>query len=104
MTHAVYSLELVEIICDRIANGESLRSILSSRDDYTAMSTFLRWMALSDGGDEDFAGASDHYARAMAQRADYMVEQTRCRNTCAGRSRKHRRRSRRSGGSSRARS
>ncbi len=54
------------VIFERIANGESLRSICRS-DGMPAISTVMLWMA-EDGP------LSEQYARAMVARADYHFE------------------------------
>lgn len=62
-----YSLELVNSICIRIAEGESLRSIC--RDDaMPAMSAVFRWIAAH----EEF---KEQYAMAMEQRTEALFEE-----------------------------
>lgn len=62
-----YSLELVNAICIRIAEGESLRSIC--RDDaMPAMSAVFRWIAAH----EEF---KEQYAMAMEQRTEALFEE-----------------------------
>lgn len=73
MTKTTYTPELAEMICERIAEGESLRAICV-REDYPSVSTFLLWVAKSDAGDPIYAGLSEQYARAMEQRTEYMAE------------------------------
>lgn len=57
---------VVPAILDRIANGESLRSVCRS-EGMPATSTVMEWMA------ED-AAVAEQYARAMVARADYHFE------------------------------
>ncbi|WP_426526851.1 terminase small subunit protein [Bradyrhizobium sp. McL0615] len=62
-----YSPELAVLICARMGEGESLRSIC--RDDaMPALSTVFRWLA----GDKAF---QDQYARAMDARATLLAEE-----------------------------
>lgn len=61
-----YSLELTDLICERLACGESMRSI--SRDDgMPAMSTLFKWLREHD----EF---SQQYAKAKEESADALVE------------------------------
>jgi frataxin-like iron-binding protein CyaY len=62
-----YTQEIGDSICDRLAEGESLRSIC--RDDaMPAMSTVFRWLAT----DESFA---EQYARAREEQADALADE-----------------------------
>lgn len=62
-----YSAELAEIICIRLSEGESLRSVC--RDEKLPdKSTVLRWIARHD----DFR---DQYVRAKAQGAEAIAEE-----------------------------
>lgn len=56
------------VICDRIADGKSLRSVCDSDDSLPAWRTFLAWVA----EDDDLA---QQYARAMAERCDAIGEE-----------------------------
>lgn len=61
-----YNLEITDIICERLAAGESMRSI--SRDDsMPAMSTLFKWLREH----EEF---SQQYAKAKEESADALVE------------------------------
>lgn len=61
-----YSEEVALAVCERIADGESLRSVC--RDDaMPAKSTIFKWLSQQQA----FA---DQYARAMEARADAMFE------------------------------
>lgn len=62
-----YSQELVEAICERIADGESLRSICSD-DDMPNKATVFRWLAAH----EEF---SDQYAHARSAQADSIFDE-----------------------------
>lgn len=62
-----YSEEIAAVICDRIAEGESLRSICRA-DDMPDKSTVFRWLAAHDS-------FRDHYARARETQADAMVDE-----------------------------
>lgn len=61
---SLYTLELVDDICHRIADGESLRQICAL-DGYPDRNTVLRWL----GDYPDFAAK---YARAREAQADVM--------------------------------
>jgi hypothetical protein len=58
--------ELIDHICDKIAEGESLRSICSA-DDMPDFSTVVRWL----GKDDDFA---TKYARAREIQSHVFVD------------------------------
>lgn len=62
-----YSEEIAAVICDRIAEGESLRSICRA-DDMPDKSTVFRWLAAHDA-------FRDHYVRARETQADAMVDE-----------------------------
>lgn len=61
-----YSQELADRICERLAQGESLRSVCRD-DDMPAISSIFKWMREH----EEF---SKHYARAKEESADAMAE------------------------------
>lgn len=61
-----YTMELADSICERLANGESMRSVC--RDESTpAMTTIFRWLREK----EDF---KQQYAIATEERAEAFVE------------------------------
>lgn len=60
-----YSQEVADSICERIACGESLRSICSD-DSTPAMSTVFRWLTLVEGFSEQYARAREEQAEALA--------------------------------------
>jgi hypothetical protein len=61
-----YSLELATLICARMGEGESLRSIC--RDDaMPALSTVFRWLAKDQGFQEQYARAMDARATLLAE-------------------------------------
>lgn len=62
-----FSQETVERICERIADGESLRSICKS-DDMPACSTVFKWLATN----EKFA---EQYGRAREAQADAIFDE-----------------------------
>ncbi|MHC2462104.1 terminase small subunit-like protein [Bradyrhizobium embrapense] len=62
-----YSLELAALICDRMAEGESLRTICKA-EDMPARSTVFLWLAAH----KEF---SDLYARATDARAHLLAEE-----------------------------
>lgn len=61
-----YSLELIDLICQRLASGESMRSI-SRDEDMPAMSTLFKWLREH----EEF---SQQYTKAKEESADALVE------------------------------
>ncbi len=62
-----YSDELAEKICEKIANGRSLRSICAE-DGVPPMKTIYRWLEAN----EEFR---HQYARAREKQADYFAEE-----------------------------
>lgn len=64
-----YSDEIAAIICQRIADGESLRAICRD-DDMPAMAAVFRWLA-----DKDRAFFREQYTRAREAQADAIVDE-----------------------------
>ncbi len=62
-----FSQEIADLICERIANGESLRAICSE-DDMPNKATVFRWLS----ADSAF---SDQYARARETQADSLFDE-----------------------------
>lgn len=62
-----YSEEIALIICDRLADGESLKAICED-DDMPARSTVFKWLAEN----KQF---SDMYARAREEQADAIFDE-----------------------------
>jgi hypothetical protein len=62
----VFSKEVCDEICDRLAHGETLRSILAD-DHLPVRSAVYRWL----DENEDF---KDQYAQARVKQADYYAE------------------------------
>lgn len=62
-----FSQEVFDTICERLADGESLRSICSD-DDMPNKATVFRWL----GSDENL---SDQYARARESQADAIFDE-----------------------------
>jgi hypothetical protein len=62
-----FTQKLADIICERIADGESLRLICQS-DDMPARSSVFKWLS------ED-KGFSDQYARAREAQADLLADE-----------------------------
>ena len=61
-----YTLELSDIICERLASGESMRSV--SRDDsMPAMSTLFKWI-------RDIPEFTEQYVKAKEESADALAE------------------------------
>jgi hypothetical protein len=63
----VYSPELADLICEKIAEGQSMRNICQA-DDMPAMSTVFKWL-------RENAEFSQQYARAKDECADMMAEE-----------------------------
>ncbi|CAI3960945.1 terminase small subunit-like protein [Commensalibacter communis] len=64
---SLYSGELVTIICDKIANGQSLRSICNEKDMPT-VSTIMRWL----NNKPEFC---QQYTRAREMQADSFFDE-----------------------------
>lgn len=64
---AEFSQELFDRICERIAEGESLRAICED-EDMPNKATVMRWLAAD-------AALSDQYARAREAQADTLFEE-----------------------------
>lgn len=63
----LYTPELADVICERLANGESMRSV--SRDpDMPASATLFKWLRVHP----EFA---EQYARAKQESADALVDE-----------------------------
>lgn len=62
-----FTQDVADLICERIADGESLRSICSD-DELPSKSTVCKWL----GKQPDFA---DQYARAREAQADTLVDE-----------------------------
>lgn len=62
-----YTQETVDIICERLADGESLRTICDDKD-MPARSTVFRWLSLH----KEF---SDQYARAKEVQAEVLADE-----------------------------
>lgn len=62
-----YTDEVADIICTRIAEGESLRSICKG-EDMPALSTVFRWLNM-------VPTFSDHYARAREEQAETLADE-----------------------------
>lgn len=65
---STFTQKLADSICERIAEGESLRTICATPDMPSRMSVF-RWLA-----DENRAAFRDQYARAREEQADFYAE------------------------------
>ena len=63
-----YDADMAASICERLANGESLRAICAD-DAMPDKSTVLRWLA-----NEEHASFRDQYARAREMQADHLAE------------------------------
>jgi hypothetical protein len=65
-----FNQSVVDEICTRLANGESLRKICAG-EEMPDKATVLRWL-----GDEERAAFRDQYARARELQADHYAEET----------------------------
>ena len=63
---STYTLETAAAICERIADGESLKAICAS-EDMPARSTVFKWLA-------EQPGFSDMYVRARDEQADALAD------------------------------
>lgn len=63
-----FTQEKADIICERIAGGESLRSICQD-EGMPSFSAVMRWL-----GDESNSTFRNQYARAREAQADFMTE------------------------------
>lgn len=61
-----FTQELADLICERLADGESLRAICAG-DDMPSKGTVFRWLA----NDKAF---QDQYTRAREAQADYLFD------------------------------
>lgn len=64
---STYTDDMADAICERIANGESLKSICE-HDDMPSKSTVFKWLA-------ETATFSDKYARAREAQADSIFDE-----------------------------
>ncbi len=64
-----FSQEIFDKICDRIAEGESLRSVCRDQD-MPSTSGVMKWLNKDSNGD-----LVEQYARAMDMRADTMFDE-----------------------------
>lgn len=69
---SLMSQELFDEICERLANGESLRSICES-DDMPVQSAIYRWLDSNPGFKEQYAQARVRQAHALAEHASKMA-------------------------------
>lgn len=66
---SAYSDELADIICARMSEGQSMRTICKD-DDMPSLSMVFRWL-----GDERYERFREQYTRARELRADAMFEE-----------------------------
>lgn len=63
---ADYTVDLADLICERLANGESMRSVC--RDDTTpAMTTIFRWLRENEEFKQQYDIAVEERTEAMAE-------------------------------------
>jgi hypothetical protein len=63
-----YTQEIADLICERIAQGESLRAILKDDETLPASSTIFKWL-------NEQEGFSEQYARAREAQADTLFDE-----------------------------
>ena len=70
-----YTQEIADEICDRMMNGESLRSICEL-DGMPTRAAVFRWLAKADqdGADPEMVAFRDQYARARQEQADAIFD------------------------------
>lgn len=61
-----YTKPLADLICERLASGESMRSI-SRDEDMPAMSTLFLWLRTQEGFSEQYAIAKEESADALVE-------------------------------------
>ncbi len=66
-----FTQEFADIICERIANGMSLRKVCAEDAALPDRATVLRWL-----GKEEHEAFRGQYARAQDERADFYFEET----------------------------
>lgn len=66
-----FTQALVDTICQRLAEGESLRAICRD-DEMPGATTVFRWLASDD---DAYKGFREQYARAREAQADYYAEE-----------------------------
>jgi len=71
-----FTPECADIICERLANGESLRKICLD-EEMPDQKTVLRWLARGDleNAEEEFATFRQQYARAREMQADTIFDE-----------------------------
>lgn len=62
-----FSTEIAEVICERLSDGQSLRTICAA-DDMPAASTVFRWL-------QQHSDFREQYVRAREAQADHMAEE-----------------------------
>lgn len=76
---STFTQATADVICERIAAGESLRAICAE-DGMPNASTVIRWLAAGDddiaaGVESEFTGFCKQYARAREDQADMLAEE-----------------------------
>ena len=61
-----YSIELADYICERLADGESMRSVCRD-ESMPAMSTVFKWLREHEAFSEQYAIAKDECADALVE-------------------------------------
>ena len=71
---SLYTPELANEICDRLASGRSLNAICKM-DDMPDITTVMKWLQKSEQGDERFTGLIEIYLRAREAQADVIFDE-----------------------------
>lgn len=69
-----FTPELGDLICKRIAAGESLRKVCKE-EEFPVTSTVMLWVLKGARGEEPYVGFSEQYATCLDMRTDYMAEE-----------------------------
>lgn len=65
-----FTQKIADTLCERIAEGKSLRAVLREDEKLPASSTVFRWLSL-----EQHAAFSEQYARAREAQADALFDE-----------------------------
>lgn len=69
----IFTQELADSICERLACGESMRSVCRD-DDMPAISTVFKWMREKDGFSEQYDRAKEESADALTEDMLYIAD------------------------------
>lgn len=69
-----YNLKICEEICDRLANGENVISILESNDLYPSWSTFRRWKKDNEELQTLYVSSQQDKAISIENKIDFYMD------------------------------